>query len=339
MRDFVEEPGHVRRGLPGHKVVVVAGGAGFLGSALCARLIASGQTVICIDNLLTGSTENIARLMRHPRFRFVEHDILHPVTISGRVDEIYNLACPASPPRYQANPIHTFRTSIDGSLNLLTLAERKSARILLSSTSEVYGDPEIPLQPESYRGSVNTVGPRACYDEGKRAAETLFWEFGEHRGLETRIARIFNTYGPQMNPEDGRVVSNFVVQALRGEPLTVYGDGSQTRSFCYVSDMVEGLVRLMASGEKMPVNLGNPGEFTMLELAELVQAKVGSRTPITFRPLPQDDPRQRRPDITRANRILGWAPTVPLDQGLNLTISWFAQKLGKPLPGRPALVS
>lgn len=338
MRDLVETPAPNRRGLPGQKSVVVAGGAGFLGSTLCARLIAAGNTVFCVDNLLTGSLDNVAGLLRHPRFRFLQRDIITQLTIPGPVDEIYNLACPASPPRYQANPIHTFRTSVDGSLNLLELAERKRARILLSSTSEVYGDPEITPQPESYRGAVNTVGPRACYDEGKRAAETLFWEFGAHAGLETRIARIFNTYGPQMNPEDGRVVSNFVVQALRGEQLTVYGDGSQTRSFCYVDDLVEGLIRLMASDEKMPVNLGNPGEFTMLELAQLVQQKVGHRLPVAFRPLPQDDPRQRRPDIGRARRILGWAPTVPLDQGLDQTIAWFARRLGAPLLGKPVLV-
>jgi UDP-glucuronate decarboxylase len=325
--------------LPGQKTIIVAGGAGFLGSALCARLVAEGHSVICVDNLLTGSTDNIATLQRHPRFRFIRQDIITPLAISGPVDEIYNLACPASPPRYQANPIHTFRTSVEGSLQLLILAERKRARILLTSTSEVYGDPEISPQPESYRGSVNTVGPRACYDEGKRAAETLFWEYGAHRGLDTRIARIFNTYGPQMNPEDGRVVSNFIVQALRGEPLTIYGDGSQTRSFCYVDDLVDGLVRLMASGEKMPVNLGNPGEFTMLELAEKVSAKVGRRTPLSFRPLPQDDPRQRRPDITRARRILGWEPTVPLDLGLDWTIAWFAQRIGAPLRGKPVPVS
>ncbi len=339
MRDLVDGPGHVRRGLPGQKTIIVAGGAGFLGSALCARLVAEGHSVLCVDSLLTGSTDNIAALQRHPRFRFVRQDIIAPLAISGPVDEIYNLACPASPPRYQENPIHTFRTSVEGSLQLLILAERKRARILLTSTSEVYGDPEITPQPESYRGSVNTVGPRACYDEGKRAAETLFWEYGAHRGLETRIARIFNTYGPQMNPEDGRVVSNFIVQALRGEPLTVYGDGSQTRSFCYVDDLVDGLVRLMASGEKMPVNLGNPGEFTMLELAEKVSAKVGRHAPLSFRPLPQDDPRQRRPDITRARRILGWEPTVPLDLGLDWTIAWFAQRIGAPLRGKPVLVS
>lgn len=328
MRDFVDEPGDVWHRPLGHKVVLVAGGAGFLGSALCLRLIAAGHTVICVDNLLTGSKDNIAGLERHPRFRFIQQDIITPLTIPGRVDEIYNLACPASPPKYQANPLHTFRTSIDGSFNLLDLAERKGARILLSSTSEVYGDPEISPQQENYRGCVNTVGPRACYDEGKRAAETLFWEYGEHRGLETRIARIFNTYGPRMNPDDGRVVSNFIVQSLRGEPLTVYGTGNQTRSFCYVDDLVEGLIRLMASDEKMPVNLGNPGEFTMLELAELVRAKVGNPTPITFRSLPQDGPRQRRPDITRAKTILGWAPTVPLNRGLDLTVDWFAQKIG-----------
>ncbi|WP_136645062.1 UDP-glucuronic acid decarboxylase family protein [Tabrizicola sp. YIM 78059] len=339
MRDFLDTPGHGKRGLPGQKVVVIAGGAGFVGSALCARLISSGQSVICVDNLVTGSADNIAALAKHPRFRFIRQDIISPLAISGPVDEIYNLACPASPPRYQANPIHTFRTSIEGSLNLLTLAERKGARILLASTSEIYGDPEISPQPESYRGCVNTVGPRACYDEGKRAAETLFWEYGAHRGLETRIARIFNTYGPQMDPEDGRVVSNFIVQSLRGQPLTVYGDGSQTRSFCYVDDLVEGLIRLMASDEKMPVNLGNPGEFTMLQLAELVQSKTGRRTPITFQPLPQDDPRQRRPDITRARDVLGWAPTVPLDRGLDKTIAWFAQRIGAPMPGKPVLVS
>jgi UDP-glucuronate decarboxylase len=339
MRDLVEEPGHARRGLPGQKVVVVAGGAGFLGSALCARLVSAGQTVICVDNLLSGSSDNIAGLMRHPRFHFLRHDIIGPLAISGPVDEIYNLACPASPPRYQANPIHTFRTCVEGSLNLLALAERKHARILLSSTSEVYGDPDVSVQSEGYRGNVNTVGPRACYDEGKRAAETLFWEYGAHRNVETRIARIFNTYGPQMNPEDGRVVSNFIVQALRGQPLTVYGDGSQTRSFCFVDDMIEGLIRLMASSEKMPVNLGNPGEFTMLELAELVQAKVGRRTKISFRPLPQDDPRQRRPDISRARSTLGWFPTVTLERGLDWTIPWFAQRVGAPALGRPVLVS
>jgi UDP-glucuronate decarboxylase len=318
--------------------VLVAGGAGFLGSALCKRLLDGGLTVICVDNLLTGDFDNIQPLLANDRFSFVRHDIIKPLQIDGPVHEIYNLACPASPPRYQIDPIHTFRTCVDGTLNLLQLAEAKGARILQSSTSEVYGDPEISLQHEGYRGSVNTCGPRACYDEGKRAGETLFWEFGAHRGVETRIARIFNTYGPQMHPDDGRVVSNFVVQALRGTPLTVYGDGSQTRSFCYVDDLIEGLVRLMASDEKMPVNLGNPGEFTMLTLAEKVLEKTGSALPVTFHPLPQDDPRQRRPDIVRAQNILGWSPTVPLDLGLDKTIAWFAQKLKK-ADKKDALVS
>jgi UDP-glucuronate decarboxylase len=329
MRDLVETLGHDGRGVPTGKVVLVAGGAGFLGSALCTRLIAAGDTVICVDNLLTGNRDNLAGLVDNPRFRFLRHDVISRLSLSGPVDEIYNLACAASPPRYQTDPIHTMRTCFEGALHLLDLAKAKGARILLTSTSEVYGDPEIALQHEAYRGSVNTVGPRACYDEGKRAAETLFWEYGAHHGVETRIARIFNTYGPRMNPDDGRVVSNFIVQALRGEALTVYGTGAQTRSFCYVDDMVEGLVRLMASDEKMPVNLGNPGEFTMLELAEKVLARVGGARPVSFQPLPQDDPRQRRPDISRARRILGWAPTVPLDRGLDMTVDWFAHKLGK----------
>jgi UDP-glucuronate decarboxylase len=310
-----------------NRTVLIAGGAGFLGSALGKRLHAEGANVICVDNLLTGDMKNIEGLIGLPRFSFVRADIIKPLQIDGPVDEIYNLACPASPPRYQIDPIHTFRTCVDGTLNLLQLAEQKSARILQSSTSEVYGDPEISLQGEDYRGNVNTCGPRACYDEGKRAGETLFWEYGAHRGVETRIARIFNTYGPNMHPDDGRVVSNFIVQALRGTPLTIYGDGSQTRSFCYVDDLVEGLIRLMASREKMPVNLGNPGEFTMLSLAEKVLAKVGSDVPITFHPLPVDDPRQRRPDITRARELLNWAPTVPLDRGLDMTIAWFSEQL------------
>lgn len=306
--------------------MVVAGGAGFLGSALCDRQIAAGHQVVCVDKLVSGDMANVAHLLTHPRFSFVRQDVIRPLRIAGPVHEIYNLACVASPPRYQKRPIHTFRTCIEGSLNLLKLAEQKGARILLSSTSEVYGDPEVALQSEGYRGNVNTVGPRACYDEGKRAAETLFWEYGVHRGVETRIARIFNTYGPRMHPEDGRVVSNLIVQGLRGEAMTIYGDGRQTRSFCYVDDMVEGLVRLMASSEKMPVNLGNPGEFTILELARLVQAKLNVSQPLSFLPLPTDDPRQRRPDISRARQILGWAPTTPLEQGLDPTIAWFAAR-------------
>lgn len=327
MRDFDDLHTHSMEP-PASKTIVVAGGAGFLGSSLCDRLVNSGHAVICVDNLLTGSMANIAHLIGHPKFRFLRHDVIRPLRLSGPVDQIYNMACAASPPRYQRNPIHTFRTCTDGALNLLELAETKGARILQSSTSEVYGDPEIALQHEGYRGCVNTVGPRACYDEGKRAAETLFWEYGTHRGVETRIARIFNTYGPRMHPDDGRVVSNFIVQALRGREMTIYGDGSQTRSFCYVDDLVEGLIRLMASDESMPVNLGNPGEFTMLELADLVRAKTGMLTPTVFRPLPQDDPRQRRPDTARAARILGWAPTVSLDQGLTRTVGWFSRLLG-----------
>ncbi len=311
------------------KTVVIAGGAGFLGSALCKRLHREGANVICVDNLLTGDIRNVEPLIGLSRFTFVRHDIIKPLQIDGVVEEIYNLACPASPPRYQIDPIHTFRTCVDGSLNLLQLAQQKSARILQSSTSEVYGDPLIDLQHEGYHGNVNTCGPRACYDEGKRAGETLFWEYGAHFGVQTRIARIFNTYGPNMHPDDGRVVSNFIVQALRGTPLTIYGNGSQTRSFCYVDDLIEGLIRLMASDEKMPVNLGNPGEFTMLALAEMVLQKIGSHVPITFHPLPQDDPRQRKPDITRAKAILGWVPQIPLESGLDSTILWFESQLSK----------
>ena len=320
------------------KLVLIAGGAGFVGSNLSRRLLDQGHSVLCVDNLLTGDLANLADLMGRPGFHFRRHDIINPLRVDGPVHEIYNLACAASPPRYQMDPIHTFRTCVEGTLNLLALAAAKGARILQSSTSEVYGDPEISPQHEGYRGSVNTCGPRACYDEGKRAAETLFWEYGAHRGVETRIARIFNTYGPHMHPDDGRVVSNFVVQALRGEPLTVYGSGLQTRSFCYIDDLVEGLMRLMASSEKMPVNLGNPGEFTMLELAEKVLAKLGSDLPIRHLALPQDDPRQRRPDISRASEILDWAPTVALEQGLDKTIDWFAQRLKSDLK-KGALVS
>ncbi len=290
-------------------------------------MLDAGHSVICLDSLISGDMANIAPFISHPGFRFIQQDILNAPKIAGPVHEIYNMACPASPPRYQRDPIHTIRTCFEGSKNLLDLAAQKGARILLSSTSEVYGDPEIRLQHEGYRGNVNTVGPRACYDEGKRAAETLFWEYGAHQGVETRIARIFNTYGPRMHPEDGRVVSNFVVQALRGEPLTLYGDGSQTRSFCYVDDLVEGLIRLMASDEKMPVNLGNPSEFTMLELVESVLATIGTQGVITFHPLPQDDPRQRCPDITRARELLDWKPRIPLAEGLRPTIEWFTSRL------------
>jgi UDP-glucuronate decarboxylase len=312
------------------KDILVAGGAGFVGSHLCDALIKRGDRVICVDNLQTGRMANIAHLIGHPRFVFRNHDITLPLVVDGPLHEIYNLACAASPPRYQANPIHTFKTCVHGSLNLLELALVKDARILQSSTSEVYGDPEISPQPETYRGAVNTVGPRACYDEGKRAGETLFWEFGQHQGVQTRIARIFNTYGPRMHPDDGRVVSNFIVQALRGEDITIYGDGAQTRSFCYVDDLVDGLMRLMRSDERMPVNLGNPGEFTMIELARIVLRQTGARAALVRRPLPQDDPRQRKPDIRRAQNLLGWTPTVALEQGLALTIAHFATELGLP---------
>ncbi|WP_096785459.1 UDP-glucuronic acid decarboxylase family protein [Rhodobacter sp. CZR27] len=317
------------------KIVLVAGGAGFLGSHLCDNLIADGHSVVCLDNLQTGRMENIAGLLKNDRFHFVRHDITNALPWDGPLDEIYNLACAASPPLYQKDPIHTFRTCTEGVLNLLGLARRTGARILQSSTSEVYGDPEVTPQREGYRGAVNTVGPRACYDEGKRAAETLFWEFGAHQGVEVRIARIFNTYGPRMSPDDGRVVSNFVVQALTGADLTLYGDGMQTRSFCYVDDMVAGLRRLMAAECSMPVNLGNPGEFTMRELADRVLRLTGSRSRIVHHPLPVDDPRQRRPDIGFATSVLGWAPTVPLEQGLALTIRHFADEL-KTLPLREA---
>ncbi|EKX55852.1 dTDP-glucose 4,6-dehydratase [Rhodobacter sp. AKP1] len=306
------------------KVILVTGGAGFVGSHLCERLIAEGHSVVCLDNLLTGRKQNVAGLLGHPQFRFLEQDILSRIDWQGPLDEIYNLACAASPPLYQRDPIHTFRTCTEGVLNLLALARATGARILQASTSEVYGDPEISPQHEGYRGCVNTVGPRACYDEGKRAAETLFWEFGAHQGLEVRIARIFNTYGPRMSPEDGRVVSNFIVQALTRSDITLYGDGMQTRSFCYVDDLVAGLMALMASEVSEPVNLGNPGEFTMRELAEMVLAQTGSSSRLVHRPLPVDDPRQRRPDIAQAARLLGWAPTVPLAEGIARTIRHFA---------------
>lgn len=298
-----------------------------MGSNLSSRLLDDGHEVICVDNFQTGCRRNIAPFLQRRNYRLIQHDICNPIDISGPVHEIYNMACAASPDRYQEGPIHTSKTCFLGALNLLELARSKKARILQSSTSEVYGDPEISLQDESYRGCVNTCGPRACYDEGKRVAETLFWEYGAHKGVETRIARIFNTYGPNMDPEDGRVVSNFIVQALQGEDLTLYGTGTQTRSFCYVSDLVDGLIQLMASDEKMPVNLGNPCEFTMLELAEKVVKMVRSRAGVTFRPLPQDDPRQRKPNIERAKRILGWVPKVSLNEGLSTTIEWYRERL------------
>ena len=315
------------------KTILVAGGAGFLGSHLCERLIESGQRVICLDNLLTGSVENVAHLFSHPEFSFVRHDVTLPVWIDEPIDRIYNLACPASPPKYQSDPIATFKTSVVGAINLLDLARDKAARILQASTSEVYGDPEVSPQSEDYRGSVNTFGPRACYDEGKRAAETLFHDYARKYGLEIKIARIFNTYGPRMDPDDGRVVSNFIVQSLRGEDLTVFGTGAQTRSFCYVYDLISGLVDLMESAAPIcwPVNLGNPIEITMLELAEQVLRKTKSNSGIRFCPLPEDDPRRRCPDITRARQFLRWEPRIAMEQGLTLTIAYFSDVVARRL--------
>ncbi|MBF9046948.1 NAD-dependent epimerase/dehydratase family protein [Rhodobacterales bacterium LSUCC0031] len=313
------------------EVIIVTGGAGFLGSHLCARLIAGGARVIAIDNLSTGKRANVAHLAGTGRFDLIAHDIVMPITIREPVSAIYNLACPASPPKYQMNPVHTFRTSIDGAQNMLELAKHKSARILQASTSEVYGDPEMSPQPESYCGAVNTYGPRACYDEGKRGAETLFYEYARAYGLETRIARIFNTYGPRMDALDGRVVSNFVVQALAGQDITIYGTGEQTRSFCYVDDLIDGLIRLMNNddGVAAPVNLGNPREFTVLELAKMVLAKTGSASQLRYLAALQDDPKQRRPDITLAHTLLGWQPTVSLNEGLDRMIAHFGQELGQ----------
>ncbi len=311
------------------KVVIVAGGAGFIGSNMCRKLLEQGHQVICADNLDTGRMSNISALLQNPNFRFLLHDIVDPLVVQGPVHRIYNLACPASPPKYQRDPLHTFKTSVMGALNLLELAEEKGARVLQSSTSEVYGDPEVSPQREDYRGLVNTMGPRSCYDEGKRAAETLFHDMHVTRGVDVRVARIFNTYGPRMDPEDGRVISNFVVQALKGEPMTIYGTGEQTRSFCYVDDMVDGLMTLMECDTcgAVPVNLGNPGEFTMNELAELVQKMIPTNGGVVYCDLPQDDPRQRRPDISRAKELLDWEPNVSLRAGLVPTVAYFGNEL------------
>lgn len=318
----------------GMRVAVVAGGAGFVGSHLCDLLLEQGAHVVCIDSLLTGLHANVSPLQNHPRFRFIRHDICEAVELAGPVDEIYNLACAASPPRYQADPAHTMMTCVIGTLNLLRLAAAKRASFLQASTSEVYGDPEEHPQKESYRGNVNCTGPRACYDEGKRAAEALCFDFLRAGAADVRVARIFNTYGPRMDRNDGRIVSNLVTQALEGRPLTIYGTGEQTRSFCYVSDLVEGLVSLMRVDPNpgTPVNLGNPGEFTVRDLARKVMAMTQSSSPIVTRRLPQDDPRRRRPDIGLARELLGWTPRVPLDQGLQRTIEWFAATT----PGRAA---
>ncbi|HZH27904.1 MAG TPA: UDP-glucuronic acid decarboxylase family protein [Azospirillaceae bacterium] len=302
---------------------LVTGGAGFLGSHLCERLLEMDYEVLCVDNFFTGTRENIGHLLDNPRFELMRHDITFPLYVE--VDAIYNLACPASPVHYQHDPVQTTKTSVHGSINMLGLAKRLKARILQASTSEVYGDPEVHPQPEAYWGRVNPVGPRACYDEGKRCAETLFFDYHRQHNVDIRVVRIFNTYGPRMHPNDGRVVSNFIVQALRGEDITVHGDGSQTRSFCYVDDLIDGMIRFMHAERAGPgpLNIGNPAEFTIRQLAETVIRKTGSTSRIVERPLPQDDPRQRRPDITKAQELLGWSPTVPLEAGLDRTIAYF----------------
>jgi UDP-glucuronate decarboxylase len=302
---------------------LVTGGAGFLGSHLCERLLQEGHDVLCVDNFFTGSRENILHLLSNPHFELMRHDITFPLYVEA--DEIYNLACPASPIHYQYDPVQTTKTSVHGAINMLGLAKRLRARILQASTSEVYGDPEIHPQPEGYWGRVNTIGPRACYDEGKRCAETLFFDYHRQHALEIKVARIFNTYGPRMHPNDGRVVSNFIVQALKNEPITIYGSGQQTRSFCYVDELIDGLYRLMQSPADLtgPVNLGNPVEFTMIDLARKIIAQCGSSSELSFKPLPEDDPRQRQPDIGLAKRTLGWMPTVALDAGLQKTIEYF----------------
>lgn len=309
--------------------ILVTGGAGFLGSHLVDRLLQSGAEVLCVDNLFTGDKSNLDHLVGHPRFEFMRHDICFPLYVE--VDQIYNLACPASPIHYQFDPVQTTKVSVIGSINMLGLAKRAGARILQASTSEVYGDPTVHPQPESYWGNVNTIGPRACYDEGKRCAETLFFDYRRQHSLDIKVARIFNTYGPRMHPNDGRVVSNFIVQALTGEPITIYGDGLQTRSFCYVHDLIDGFVRLMDTGQEFsgPVNLGNPIEFSMLALAETIIDLTGSRSTLQRLPLPEDDPRQRQPDIALARKVLGWEPTTALRDGLIKTIAYFDERLNK----------
>ncbi len=311
---------------------MVTGGAGFLGSHLCERLLAEGNDILCVDNFYTGSKDNVAPLMGHPRFELMRHDVTFPLYVE--VDEIYNLACPASPIHYQFDPVQTTKTSVHGAINMLGLAKRVKAKILQASTSEVYGDPKIHPQTEDYWGHVNPIGIRACYDEGKRCAETLFFDYHRQHKLRIKVARIFNTYGPRMHPNDGRVVSNFIVQALKGEPITIYGTGSQTRSFCYVDDLIDALIRLMNTGDDFtgPVNVGNTGEFTMLQLAEKVIAITGSKSNIVHMPLPGDDPLQRQPDLTIARAKLGWEPSTPLDEGLKRTIAYFDAKLSGTTP-------
>jgi len=307
--------------------ILVTGGAGFLGSHLCERLLNEGHDVICLDNFFTGSKDNIIHLMDNHRFELIRHDIVEPILLE--VDRIYNLACPASPVYYQYNPVKTIKTSVMGMINMLGMAKRVKARILQASTSEVYGDPHVHPQTEDYWGNVNPIGIRSCYDEGKRVAETLMMDYHRQNGVDIRIIRIFNTYGPRMHPNDGRVVSNFIVQALKGAPITIYGTGSQTRSFCYVDDLIDGMIRLMENQQDLigPVNIGNPGEFTMLELAERVLHLIGGQSKIIYEPLPQDDPKQRKPDITLAQEELNWQPSVPLDEGLEKTIAYFKKAL------------
>lgn len=305
------------------KRVLVTGGAGFIGSHLCERLLAQGCQVLCVDNFFTGTRQNIGHLLSNPNFELMRHDVTFPLYVE--VDEIYNMACPASPVHYQFDPVQTTKTSIVGAINMLGLAKRVKAKIVQASTSEVYGDPSVHPQPEEYWGNVNPIGPRSCYDEGKRCAETLFFDYHRQHGLPIKVIRIFNTYGPRMHPKDGRVVSNFIVQALSGQDITIYGDGQQTRSFCYVDDLVEGFIRMMATGPEVtgPINLGNPGEFTMLELAQVVIELTGSKSKVLHGPLPQDDPRQRQPNIEMAKATLDWKPNVPLREGLVQTIDYF----------------
>ncbi|EHJ15005.1 UDP-glucuronic acid decarboxylase family protein [Crocosphaera watsonii] len=307
--------------------ILVTGGAGFIGSHLIDRLMAQGHEVLCLENFYTGDKRNIVKWIGNPYFELVRHDITEPIRLE--VDQIYHLACPASPIHYQYNPVKTIKVNVLGTLYMLGLAKRVNARILLASTSEVYGDPDVHPQPEEYRGNVSCTGPRACYDEGKRVAETLAFEYHREHKTDIRVARIFNTYGPRMLENDGRVVSNFIVQALKGTPLTIYGDGSQTRSFCYVSDLVEGLMRLMNGDYIGPINIGNPGEYTILELAQMIQGMINPDAELVYKPLPQDDPQQRQPDITKAKTYLGWEPTIPLKDGLELAIKDFAERVSK----------
>lgn len=309
------------------KKILVTGGAGFLGSHLCDLLIKKGHDVLCVDNFYTGSKDNVSHLISNPKFELLRHDVTFPLYIE--VDQIYNLACPASPIHYQHDPVQTTKTSVHGAINMLGLAKRTGARILQASTSEVYGDPEIHPQVESYWGKVNPIGVRSCYDEGKRCAETLFFDYFRQHQLEIKVLRIFNTYGPRMHPNDGRVVSNFIVQALKNEPISIYGDGLQTRSFCYVDDLIEGMIKMMESDKSItgPINLGNPHEFTMIELAELVIRLTKSQSKITFKPLPEDDPKQRQPDISSAKNLLNWTPNIELENGIKLTIEYFKKRI------------